>query len=174
MSHTSRRPYRLLSSVLFVSSLLTISGCGAVKFYPGEERADSEVGRILFNSQGVEMSTVMIDGIPHPHPGRTVEVLPGPHRIEVKYQEETTLAEPVTNGESEGASSGETLVRFGTCNLKFTINAAQELFVFVDAGSQVTVPGSTPPTITLKEQGYYKPALFQERCKEEGRHSVKK
>lgn len=174
MLQTSHRPYRFFSCVVFASTLATLIGCGAVKFYPGEERADSEVGRILFNSAGAEMSTVTIDGIPHPHPGRTVEVLPGPHRIEVKYEEQFSLAEPAATGESAGKTSGETLVRFGTCNLKFTIDAAQELFVFVDAGSHVTVPGSTPPTITLKEQGYYKPALFQERCQEEGRHAVQK
>ena len=175
MHHLSPRSRHLISCITLMSLLATVGGCSSVKFYPGEERADSEVGRILFNATGVEMSAVMIDRIPHPHPGRTVEVLPGPHRIEVKYQERIDQSDAVPTEES--STNGQTTpptVRFGSCNITFTIDAAQELFVFVDAGSRPSVPGATPPTITLKEQGYYKPALFQERCQEEGKRAVGK
>ena len=172
MSHTSCRPPSITSLLTLMPIIATIAGCGPIKFYPGEERADSEVGRILFNTTGAEMSTVTIDGIPHPHPGRTVEVLPGPHRIEVTYQERFMQSDTPPHDQATPGQSATSMLRFGTCNLKFTIDAAQELFVYVDAGSTTPLPGSTPPTITLKEQGYYKPALFQERCKEEGKQTL--
>jgi hypothetical protein len=165
---------RHLIFITLMSLLVGVTGCGPIKFYPGEERADSEVGRILFNSTGAEMIAVTIDGTPHPHPGRTVEVLPGPHRIEVKYQEDTNGSDSVPAAESilqRGQTSAPT-VRFGSCTIKFTIDAAQELFVYVSAGSTRSVPAATPPTITLKEQGYYKPALYQERCQEDGRRAT--
>ena len=171
MSHTSCRPRRILSLLTLTSVMASIAGCGPIKFYPGEERADSEVGRILFNSTGAELSMVTIDGIAHVHPGRTVEVLPGPHRIEVKYQERINEPDTASLDQDRAETS---ILRFGTCNVKFTIDAAQELFVFVNAGSTATLHGSTPPTVTLKEQGYDKPALFQERCKEDGRQSLNK
>jgi hypothetical protein len=142
-----------------------MAGCGAVKFYPGEERADSTIGRVLFNSTGADLRVVTIDGVSHPHPGRTVELLPGSHIMAVKYEEHF---EPGDTQES-GEVGGEPLMRYGSCSLRFTIEAAQELFVFVDAGAHPLIGSSTPPTITLKEQGYYKPALFQEKCTEEGK-----
>ena len=171
MSHTSCRTRRIISLLTLTSVMASIEGCGPIKFYPGEERADSEVGRILFNTTGAELSMVTIDGISHAHPGRTVEVLPGPHRVQLKYQEHINETDTASLDPHKAETS---LLRFGTCNVKFTIDAAQELFVYVDAGSSATLPGSTPPTVTLKEQGYDKPALFQERCKEEGTQSLNK
>ena len=143
-----------LAAAIIVSSLC--AGCGAVKFYPGEERADSEIGRILFNSSGASMSVVTLDGIPHPHPGRTLEILPGPHTLEVKYAQ---------------APSGDIapLQRFGTCSIRFTIEAAQELYVFVDAVPNSGLSASAPPMITLRPIGFDQPALFQERCREESK-----
>jgi hypothetical protein len=150
-----------------MSSVNLITACGPVKFYPGEERADSEVGRVLFNTTGAEMIAVTIDGIPHPHPGRTVEVLPGPHRIEVQFQERIAPSDRLALEQASTPQPLPATFRFGTCTIRFTIDAAQELFLYVDAGSPTSLPSSTPPTITLKEQGYDKPALFQERCREE-------
>lgn len=169
----SRRPFLGLALII---PLTTLTACSALKFYPGEERADSTIGRLLFNSAGADMSVITIDGIQHPHPGRTVELLPGSHRIELKYQEQFEAPDgDSADNQLAHQTSGDGLTRYGACSLRFTIEPAQELFVFVDAGSHPIIGSSTPPTITLKEQGYDKPALFQERCKEEGKEpSVKK
>jgi len=158
--------WNLCHSISFsILALFGGIGCGSIKFYPGEERADSTIGRLLFNSTGAEMKVITIDGVPHPHPGRTVELLPGAHTLEVRYEE---LFQSGDNHDV-GDTDDQSLVSFGSCSLRFTIEAAQELFVYVDAGAHPLTGSSTPPTITLKEQGYYKPALFQERCTEEGR-----
>lgn len=156
---------RSLTRIALGFVIVGSAACSAVKFYPGEERADSTIGRLLFNSTGADMKVVTIDGVPHPHPGRTVEILPGPHTLELKYEELFESGDE----QNTGSESDQTLTRFGTCSLRFTIEATQELLVYVDAGSHPLIGSSTPPTITLKEQGYYKPALFQERCTEEGR-----
>lgn len=155
----------ILATMLTASALM--SGCGGIKFYPGEERADSEIGRLLFNSQGASMNVVTLDGIQHPHPGRTLEILPGPHTLVVKYaQTFTDTGDPLHRD-----PSGKTLplVRYGTCSVRFTIEAAQELFVFVDAVADAGLTTSAPPVITLRQTGYDQPALFQERCKEESK-----
>ncbi len=161
-THTLLRSLTLIS---FGFALVSSASCSAVKFYPGEERADSTIGRLLFNATGADMKVVTIDGVPHPHPGRTVEILPGAHTLEIKY-EENFESDDDQNSDTQDA---ENLMRFGSCSLRFTIEATQELLVYVDAGAHPVIGSSTPPTITLKEQGYYKPALFQERCSEEGR-----
>ncbi len=145
--------------------LVSSTSCSAIKFYPGEERADSTIGRLLFNSTGADMKVVTIDGVPHPQPGRTLEILPGSHKLELTYEEH------FDPGDDQNAvvANGQHLKRFGSCSLRFTIEATQELLVYVDAGSHPLIGSSIPPTITLKEQGYYKPALFQERCTEGAR-----
>lgn len=168
---SSPRALRSFVAVSALLSLLSSMGCAPLKFYPGEERADSMIGRLLFNSTGADMRVITIDGIQHPHPGRTVEILPGAHHIEVKYQEQFEGADSIATNSPHvsGEESGVAMTRYGTCSLRFTIEASQELFVYVDAGSHPIIGDSTPPTITLKEQGFNKPALFQERCKEEGK-----
>jgi hypothetical protein len=166
-----------LAAAIMVSSMC--AGCGSIKFYPGEERADSEIGRILFNSSGASMSVVTLDGVPHPHPGRTLEILPGRHTLVVKYEQTFVDSGDPAHRSSSGeiaassgeiaASSGEIapLKRFGTCSIPFTIEAAQELYVFVDAVADSGLSASAPPTITLRPTGFDQPALFQERCREE-------
>ena len=154
-----------IAAAVMVSNVC--AGCGAIKFYPGEERADSEIGRILFNSAGASMNVVTLDGVPHPHPGRTLEILPGSHTLVVKYaQTFADSGDPLHRG-----PSGETapLQRFGTCSIRFTIEAAQELYVFVDAVADSGLSPTAPPTITLRPTGFDQPALFQERCREESK-----
>jgi hypothetical protein len=154
-----------LASALFMSVLST--GCGSIKFYPGEERPDSEIGRLLFNSSGAAMNVVTLDGISHPHPGRTLEILPGPHALVVKYaQTFTDSGDPLHRGPTGEIAP---LARYGTCSMKFTIDAAEELYVFVDAVADSGLSQSAPPTITLRPPGYDRPALFQERCVEESK-----
>lgn len=154
-----------LTSALFVGGLC--AGCGSIKFYPGEERADSEIGRLLFNSSGASMNVVTLDGVPHPHPGRTLEILPGPHTLVVKYgQTFTDSGDPLHRGPNGELAP---LVRYGTCSVRFTIEAAQELFVFVDAVADSGLSPSAPPMITLRPTGFDQPALFQERCQEENK-----
>lgn len=152
---------------LLVLSASLASGCGAVKFYPGEERADSEIGRLLFNSSGASMNVVTLDGVPHPHPGRTLEILPGPHTLLVKYAQTFTDSGDPLHRDPSGTSVPVT--RYGTCSINFTINAAQELYVFVDAVADSGLSASAPPMITLRPTGFDQPALFQERCKEENK-----
>mgnify|MGYP006270428981 CR=1 FL=1 len=161
---------RLVTIPIYLS-VLSLSACSPLKFYPGEERADSTIGRLLFNSSGAALSAVTIDGIPHPKPGKTVELLPGSHQLSVQYQEkfadtDTTLSDGSSPADKQSAV---TLTRIGTCELRFSIDASQELFLFVDAGSHPLAGASIPPTITLKEEGFDKPALYQERCREDGR-----
>lgn len=175
------RPAHTSSSHTFVRLAIplliaSVSACSALKFYPGEERADSTIGRLLFNTTGAEMKVITIDGIQHPHPGRTVELLPGPHRLDVKYQEQFESADAIGSNEGKVSdeSSGLPMIRYGTCSLRFTIEESQELFVYVDAGSHPIIAHSIPPTVTLKEQGFDKPALFQERCQEEGQAPLAK
>jgi hypothetical protein len=151
-----------LPLLLIVTSLA--SACGAIKFYPGEERADSEIGRLLFNSSGASMNVVTLDGIPHPHPGRTLEILPGPHTLVVKYAQTFTDSGDPLHRDPSGINAP--LMRYGTCSIPFTINAAQELYVFVDAVADSGLSASAPPTITLRPTGFEEPALFQERCRE--------
>jgi len=154
-----------LASALLVSGLC--AGCGSIKFYPGEERADSEIGRLLFNSSGAAMNVVTLDGIAHPHPGRTLEILPGPHTLVVKYgQPFTASGDPLPRGANGELASP---ARYGTCSIRFTIEAAQELYVFVDAAADSAIPASAPPMITLRPIGFDQPALFQERCQEESK-----
>ena len=167
------RPSNLQRSV--ISTMLTasalMSGCGGIKFYPGEERADSEIGRLLFNSEGASMNVVTLDGVQHPHPGRTLEILPGPHTLVVKYgQTFTDTGDPL---HSDPSGRTAPLTRYGTCSIRFTIEAAQELFVFVDAVADAGLTTSAPPMITLRQTGYEQPALFQERCKEESKARLK-
>ena len=158
-----------LASTIFVSAFC--AGCGSIKFYPGEERADSEIGRLLFNSSGAKMKVVTLDGIPHPHPGRTLEILPGPHTLVVKYgQTFTDSGDPLHRGPN-GESAP--LARYGTCSIRFTIEAAQELYVFVDAVADSGLSPSAPPMITLRPPGFDQPALFQERCQEESKARLK-
>ena len=144
---------RSTRATLLIAATLSV-GCGSIKFYPGEERADSEIARLLFNSSGAAMNVVTLDGIPHPHPGRTLEILPGAHTLVVKYAQTFT-------------GTGAPLSRYGTCTITFTVEAAQELFVFVDAVADSGLSASAPPTITLRPIGFEQPALFQERCREE-------
>lgn len=154
-----------LAAALFVSGVC--AGCGPIKFYPGEERADSEIGRLLFNTSGASLDVVTLDGLTHPHPGRTLEILPGPHTLVVKYaQTFTDSGDPLHR-----TPSGEIapLKRYGTCSIRFTIDAAQELYVFVDAVADSGLSASAPPMITLRPTGFDQPALFQERCREESK-----
>ncbi|MEY4668553.1 MAG: hypothetical protein RL518_1252 [Pseudomonadota bacterium] len=153
-NHTLPLRRSWLSAILAVGALF--AGCGPVKFYPGEERPDSEISRLLFNSSGAELSVVTFDGITHPHPGRTLEVLPGAHTLVVKYSK--TFSE-----------TGAPLTRYGTCSITFRIEAAQELYVFVEAVADTGLSPSAPPMITLRPTGYDQPALFQERCREESK-----
>jgi hypothetical protein len=143
------------------------AGCGSVKFYPGEERADSEIGRLLFNSSAAAMNVVTLDGIPHPHPGRTLEILPGAHLLVVKYSQTFIDSGDPAHGDPSGRTAP--LTRYGTCSIRFTIEAAQELYVFVDAVADSGLSASAPPTITLRQIGFNQPALFQERCHEESK-----
>ena len=154
-----------LTSALLVGGLC--AGCGSIKFYPGEERADSEVGRLLFNSSGASMNVVTLDGIPHPQPGRTLEILPGPHTLVVKYGQTFMDSGDPLHRDHNGELVP--LARYGTCSVRFTIEAAQELFVFVDAVGDAGLSPSAPPMITLRQTGFDQPALFQERCREESK-----
>ncbi len=130
-SNLSSRVFRPIVGVAASASILSAVGCSSIKFYPGEERADSSIGRLLFNSTGADMRVITIDGIQHPHPGRTVEILPGPHSIEVKYQEQFETADAIVTNNSHHSDdqSGLAVTRFGTCSLRFTNEATQELFV---------------------------------------------
>jgi hypothetical protein len=143
------------------------AGCGSIKFYPGEERADSQIGRLLFNSSGAAMSAITLDGIPHPQPGRTLEILPGPHNLIVKYAQTFTDSGDPLHRDPSGTIAP--VARHGTCSIQFTIEAAQELYVFVDAVADSGLSASAPPTITLRQTGFEQPALFQERCREENK-----
>ena len=158
---------RRCASVALLAAISLCAGCGAIKFYPGEERADSEIGRLLFNSTGAILNVITLDGIQHPQPGRTLEILPGPHNLVIKYaQTFTDSGDPLHRAPSGDSAP---LARFGTCSIRFTIDAAQELFVFVDAITDAGLSHTAPPTITLRPTGFDQPALFQERCREESK-----
>jgi hypothetical protein len=171
--HSNHRYSNLTCSILatMVTASAVMSGCAGLKFYPGEERADSEIGRLLFNSEGASMNVVTLDGVQHPHPGRTLEILPGPHTLVVKYAQTFTDSGAPLHRDPSGKTVP--LTRYGTCSIRFTIEAAQELFVFVDAVTDAGLTTSAPPMITLRQTGYEQPALFQERCKEESKAQLK-
>jgi hypothetical protein len=164
------RFHRQLLAVSIIP-LMAVTGCAPLKFYPGKERPDSYVSRLLFNSSGAKLSEVTIDGVSHPDPGRTVELLPGPHTVAVKYLENFGAADPSagTPGSPDGKSAATAVTKTGVCEVKFSIEPTQELFLYVDAGVHPELGSSVPPTITLKEEGFEKPALYQERCKDESK-----
>jgi hypothetical protein len=74
-----------------------------------------------------------------------------------------------TGGLFSSDGSGVALKRYGECEIRFSIAADQELHVYVDAGTGVLPGTSSPPTITIKEVGFFTPALFQGQCREEGK-----
>ncbi len=167
MTTKSIIPVRRIALGALLTAVALVSGCGGIKFYPGEERPDSEISRLLFNTSGASMDVVTLDGIPHPHPGRTLEILPGPHTLMVKYAQTFTDSGDPLHRDISGRSAP--LTRFGTCQIHFTTEASQELYVFVDAVADSGLSASAPPTITLRPTGFDQPALFQERCREESK-----
>jgi hypothetical protein len=157
-------------------SILCLTSCTPVRLYQGEARPRSEVAVISFSSVDSSILAVSVDGLATPHPGRAVEVLPGPHSLTLKYQQhfEDSNETVSSNDVFPDERSGFGLVEVGTCTLRFEAKRGQGLFVRALPASNPLFGRATPPVIEMQEHGFFTPVLFQAVCSTSGQRPIVK
>jgi hypothetical protein len=114
--------------------------------------------------------SLSVDGVSNPHPGRAIALLPGEHRLELRYQERFEDADATIK---DGAvwsdeQKGFGFTRVGSCSLKFSLQAGDAVSVTVDAGSEPLLTAPVLPSITMRPQGFNPPVLYKDRCTSQG------
>lgn len=160
----------LVSTLPLCFFMCLLSGCQPVKLYPGPERPQEQLALVFFDSLGASVVSLSVDGISNPHPGRAVALLPGEHRLELRYQERFEDADAtITDGAFwSDERKGFGFTRVGSCSLKFSLRAGDTVSVAVDAGSEPLLSAPEPPSITMRPPGFNPPILYRERCSSQG------
>lgn len=161
------KTHRIFFVILFYSQILV--SCGPVVMHSKGELPSDELVYLGFNALGPKMLEVQLNGMENPHPGRSLEILPGNHTLKVRYQvkfEDSNLV--ITNDAVfSDELSGIGFVRVGSCEIEFRAERGDELFVYVTPGSYSLLGGSKHPNISIKESGFNTPTLFESACDEE-------